>query len=54
MTRKFGLNKLRVDSTRVANDDHHLSFWPMGFLSYLGLGLPWISYPYNYHLLGWK
>ncbi|MCB1823803.1 MAG: glycosyltransferase family 39 protein [Candidatus Competibacteraceae bacterium] len=24
------------------------------FLSYLGLGFPGISYPYNYHLLGWN
>ncbi|NMQ20283.1 hypothetical protein E4P82_14420 [Candidatus Competibacter phosphatis] len=39
----------------MANDDHHLSFWPMAlFLSYMGLGFPGISYPYNYHLLGWN
>lgn len=24
------------------------------FLSYMGLGFPGISYPYNYHLLGWN
>ena len=52
---QFGLNKLLGWIQRAWPTTIIICLLAYGaFLSYLGPGFPWISYPYNYHLLGWN
>jgi len=52
---QFGLNKLLGWIQRAWLMTIIICLLVYGaFLSYIGLGFPGISYPYNYHLLGWN
>lgn len=52
---QFGLNKLLGWIQRAWPTTIIICLLAYGaFLSYIGLGFPGISYPYNYHLLGWN